>query len=138
MTTFHLVVVALDPYTYESSWIIETAGRVLDSFVGADCRVAWLVAAGPDEARAFLGPWADKLLTFTDPERTVVSALGLTELPAFVHLNQALQVEGAAEGWRPEAWRAVADNLARAMSWSRPAIPTPGDPAPYAGTPAVR
>ncbi|NCY17386.1 MAG: hypothetical protein EBX39_11590, partial [Actinobacteria bacterium] len=34
---------ALDPFTLESSWILETAGRILTAFHGADCRVAWLV-----------------------------------------------------------------------------------------------
>ena len=31
----------------------------------------------------------------------------------------------------------VAENLARRMSWSKPVIPAQGDPAPYAGSPAL-
>ena len=42
VTTFHLAVVVLDPYTHESSWIIDTAARVLASYSGADVRTAWL------------------------------------------------------------------------------------------------
>ena len=137
VTTFHLVLVVLDPYTHESAWLIETAGRVLTGFSEADCRVAWLVAGTEDQAREFLGPWADEVFTFADPEREVIASLGLAELPAIVHLDQALQVVGAAEGWHPAEWRDVIANLADAMDWSRPAIPEPGDPTPYAGTPAL-
>lgn len=137
MTTFHLVFVVLDPYTYESTWIVDTAGRVLESFSGAGCRPSWVVTADKDGARSFLGPWAQRLLTFADPDRELVQSLGLGSLPALVHLNQGLQVVGSAEGWNPEDWRKVTDNLATAMRWSRPIIPVTGDPVAYAGTPAL-
>jgi hypothetical protein len=137
LTTFHLAVVILDPYTYESAWLLETSGRVLESFRGADCRVAFVVTASPDEAREFLGPWADRVLTFTDPDRELVKGLGLNELPAFVHLRQDGQAAGVAEGWDPPEWREVASRLAKDMSWTRPLIPAPTDPKPYAGSPAA-
>jgi hypothetical protein len=137
VTTFHLVLVVLDPFTYESSWLLDTAGRILRPFVGADCRTAWLVTGTDDEARKFLGPWADEFLAFTDPDRALVRSLELETLPAFVHLDQALNVEGSAEGWDPAAWQDVATNLGQVMSWSHPLIPSAGDPAPYTGTPAI-
>jgi hypothetical protein len=137
VTMFHLALVVLDPFTHESSWLIETAGRVMRSFTGADCRVAWLVTANEDQTAEFMGPWADEMLTFADPDREMVKALGLESLPAFVHLDLDLNVIGAAEGWNPDEWRDVATGLATAMSWTRPAIPGPGDPTPYAGTPAL-
>ena len=136
VTTFHLVFVALDPYTHESGWILPTAGRVLSTFRGADCRGGWLVCGDDEEARQFLGTWADEFLTFTDPGREMIRALGLERLPAIVHLNHSLAVLGAAEGWDPKSWRTVTDGLSKAMSWSRPTLPTRDDPAPYAGTPA--
>ncbi|MCY3806720.1 MAG: hypothetical protein OXG91_09550 [bacterium] len=137
VTTFHLVVVALDPFTHESGWILPTAGRVMGNFSGADCRVGWLVCGTDDQAREFLGPWADRFLTFADPDRAMAQGLGLERLPAIVHLNHSLEVVGAAEGWNPRAWRTVANGLAEAMSWSKPRIPTRDDPSPYAGTPAT-
>ena len=137
VTTFHLVLVVVDPYTHESAWLIETAGRVLSGFKGADCRVGWLVTGTDDQAQEFLGPWADDLFTFADPEREVVKSLGLEQLPALVHLDHGLQLVGSAEGWDPPAWREVVTSLAQMMSWSRPAIPDVGDPTPYAGTPAL-
>ena len=76
---FHLVVVAIDPYTHESAWLLETAGRILTAFHGADCRVAWLVRAPAQDAVAFLGPWAERVLTFADPDGTAITALGITE-----------------------------------------------------------
>jgi hypothetical protein len=137
LTTFQLAVVVLDPFTYESAWLLPTAGRILRVYDQADCRVAFLLTCSPDEARQFLGPWADEILTFVDPDREAVKALSLERLPAFVRIRQDYTVGGAAEGWDPDAWREVADDLSRAMSWSRPVIPQPGDPAPYEGSPAL-
>ena len=137
LTTFQLAAVVLDPYTYESAWLLETAGRILEGYRGADCRIAFVVTAGPDQAREFLGPWADRILTFADKDRDLVKALGLNELPAFVHLRQDRTVVGVAEGWDPPEWKQVASVLAKDMSWSRPVFPLNGDPAAYAGSPAL-
>jgi hypothetical protein len=137
LTTFQLALVVLDPYTNESAWLLETSGRILTHFTGADCRVAFLVTAGADEARQFLGPWADRVLTFADPDRAAVRALGLDEVPAFVQVRGDRQVVASAQGWDPAEWRAVADSLAKAMSWSAPLIPLPADPSPYAGSAAA-
>jgi hypothetical protein len=137
LTTFQLAVVVLDPYTNESAWVLETAGRVLEHFRGASARIAFLLTCTAEEARQFLGPWADRVLTFADPDRTFVKALDLGELPAFVHIRQDRTILGVAQGWDPMEWRAVAQGLARANAWSAPVIPLPGDPSPYAGTSAV-
>lgn len=136
-TTFHLALVALDPFTYESAWLLDSAGRLLRHFAEADCRTSFLVTAGAEDTRSFLGPWAEEMLVYVDPDRTAIKGLGLELLPAFVHVNQGNQVEAHAEGWDPAAWRAVADNLADRTGWLAPAVPAPGDPAPYAGTPAL-
>lgn len=137
VTMFHLVVVALDPYTYESAWLLETAGRILEEFYGADCRVAWLVTAGDADARAFLGPLAERFLTFVDPDRSVVKALGIEEIPALVHIGNDLSIIGKADGWDPEQWRPITDNLAKMMSWSKSLYPKPGDPMAFAGSAAA-
>jgi hypothetical protein len=137
LTMFHLVVVAVDPFTNESAWLLPTARRILTTYDQADCRVGWLVTGTPDEARRFLGPWAQEMLTFSDPDRTAVKGLGLEWLPAIVHLAMDGTIAGAAEGWDPWAWKAVTDNLSRVTAWSRPLVPAVGDPAPYPGTPAL-
>lgn len=137
VTTFHLVMVVIDPYTDESSWLLGTAGRILSTFSEADCRVGWLVTADEADARTFLGPWGTQLLTLLDPDRRVVKSLELERLPALVHLRQDLAVVGTAEGWDPKAWQAVTDNLARLMSWTRPVLPDASDPSPFRGSPAL-
>ena len=71
-----------------------------------------------------------------DPERRFVDAVGLTTLPALVHVRQDPSIAGTAEGWTPDAWRELTDNLSKAMSWTRPVVPAPTDPRPYPGTPA--
>lgn len=136
-TTFHLALVVLDPFTYESSWILETGGRILRIFAEADCRTAFLVTGTVDETRQFLGPWAQEFLAFADPDRAAVAAMGLESLPAFVHLNQNHGLETKAEGWHPKEWKAVAERLATVMSWRPPVIPILSDPAPFDGTPAL-
>jgi hypothetical protein len=136
LTTFQLALVALDPFTNESSWLLETAGRLLANYAAADVRVAFLVTGTDAEAKQFLGPWVERVLVFADPDRTAVAGLGLAELPAFVHLNSSGAIEDSAEGWDPDEWRRVAANLSRILGWNRPVIPAPGDPSAFAGTPA--
>lgn len=136
-TNFHLAVVAIDPFTLESSWILDTATRILGRYAEADVRIAFLVTASIDEAKQFLGPLAERFLVFADAERTAVRALALETLPAFVHINQHHQVEAVAEGWEPEQWRAVATNLSDRMDWTVPIIPENRDPSPFVGSPAL-
>ncbi|MEY2398618.1 MAG: hypothetical protein QOJ00_1792 [Actinomycetota bacterium] len=131
LTTFHLAVVALDPFTNEGAWILPIANRVLTHFSQADVRVALLVAATPDECRRFLGPIANNLLTFADPNSEAIKALGIGRLPAFVHIAMDGTVEGKAEGWNPPQWQAIADNLARVMSWTSTVVERDGDPGPF-------
>jgi hypothetical protein len=137
LTLFHLALVVLDPYTYESSWLLGTAARILRNFSGADCRAAFLLTCDEAGARQFLGPLTDELMCFVDPDREFVKALGLSELPAFVHLAQDRSIVGAAEGWDPDTWRPILENLADVMSWIRPVVPKAGDPVPFEGTPAL-
>ncbi len=135
LTSYPLLMVAIDPYTHESAWILETAGQFLRHYKPADIRVAWLVAADDEGCRSFLGPWADEFLTFADPERSAILGFGLERLPSLLHIRNDGAVQ-AANGWDPSAWRAVAETLAVNLSWSRPMLPKPGDPVPYPGTPA--
>jgi hypothetical protein len=137
VTMFHLAAVVLDPYTYESAWLLETAGRILEEFAEADCRTAWIVTADEKDAEAFLGPWAKRFLTLCDPDRELVQALEVSEIPALVHIGNDLSIIGKAEGWDPEQWRPITDNLAKMMSWSRPVFPKTGDPLAFAGSPAA-
>ncbi len=136
LTTFHLVLAMLDPYTAESAVLLPTVGRILRVYAGADCRVGLLVTCSETEAPQFLGPYAEEFLTFADPERTVAAGLGVDTLPALVHIRQDLSIAAAAEGWDPAAWRRLTHELSRVMGWSRPTIPGPHDPAPFPGTPS--
>lgn len=137
LTTFHLASVVLDPYTNESSWILPTAARILDGFREADVRTNFVVTADESGARAFMGPLAERFLVFADPDRAVVKAVGLETLPAFVFLRVDGTVPAATEGWDAAAWREVAEEIAQTTSWTYPAIPAPGDPGPFRGTPAL-
>jgi hypothetical protein len=129
------VPVVLDPYTHESAWILDTSKRILKTFSGADCRPCWILRCTPDDARRFLGPYADEVLAFADPDGAVAAALGVEHTPSFLLLRQDGEVTARAEGWDPDSWREVAEAVVRLTRWSRPVIPAPGDPAPYSGAP---
>ena len=137
LTMFHLVMVVLDPFTHESAWILKTVARILRSYEEADCRVALMVTATPAEAKMFLGPYAEDFLTFADPDRTAVKALGLERLPAIVHIGIDGSVMGADEGWHPETWKRVTEPLAVTMRWSSPVLGMAGDPGPFEGSAAA-
>jgi len=137
LVTFQMAAVVLDPYTHESAWILDTATRILRHFREADCRVVFIVAGTTDEARQFLGPLTEQVLTLCDADRALVKAAELEQLPAFVHLTPAGVLAAKAEGWDPAAWREVAVALAKRMSWTYPSIPAAGDPVAYPGSPAV-
>jgi len=133
---FHLVVVVLDPYTDESAWILPTAGRILTNFNGAGTRVAWVLTANEDDTAQFLGPWADKLLAFSDPDLEIVEALGLETLPALIHIKQDRNIAGSTEGWQPSEWREITNGLTKMLRWTAPLVPAMSDPPPFAGSPA--
>lgn len=137
LTMFQLLTVVIDPYTKESAWLLETSGRVLENFRGADCRVAWTVTADEQDAKRFLGPWADRFLTFTDPDRELVRGLELERLPALAYIRQDLAIIGSAQGWKPQEWEHVGALVAKVNSWSFPQLPGPGDPGPFEGSPAT-
>ena len=137
LTTFHLASVVLDPYTNESSWILETAVRIMRQFAGAAVRVNFIVTCDEEGARAFLGPYADEFLVYCDPDRAAVKELGLTELPAFVLVQSNGTIPVAAQGWNSVDWKDVASAIAKLTAWSRPTIPAPGDPGAFRGTPAL-
>ena len=137
LTTFHLAFVAVDPYSDESRRLLPTAARILDVFQQADTRVAWVCTSDVAGATRFLGRHAEGTLVFVDPDRSVVKGFGLERLPAFIHVAMDATIAGAAEGWDPPAWQAVADELARMTRWTAPVIPVTGDPAPFAGAPAA-
>ena len=134
LTTFPLVPIVLDPYTHESAWILDTARRVLTSYKGADCRPCWIVAASADDAKQFLGPYADEFLTFADPDKAAIKGWGIESAPAFALVWQDGNIMAKAEGWDPETWREVAEAIDDQTKWIRPQLPAPGDPAPFAGT----
>ena len=137
LTTFHLASVVLDPYTNESSWILRSATRILEQFRSSHARINFIVTAGAEDARAFLGPLTEEYLVFCDPDRSAVKAMGLTELPAFVFTRVDGAVAAKTEGWQPKEWEAVADAIADVTSWTSLDIPGAGDPGPFSGSPAL-
>ena len=114
---------------------VPIAKRIFQVFGDADCRTALCVAGTEFMARGVLGDAEHEYLSFVDPGGELVASLGLTHLPAFVHLRQDTTVAGAAEGWDPREWQAVAKELAKAMAWSVPTVAGPGDPPPTPGWP---
>jgi hypothetical protein len=135
LTTFHLAFVAFDPYEAPSSWLLPTAVRILKTFEQADVRVALLVMAGVSDAQLWLGPHAQDFRVFVDPDRVVVRDFGLLQVPAIVHVAMDGTVMGSAEGWHPDEWDKVTEQLGRVTAWTPPVVPFPSDPHPFDGSP---
>ena len=137
LTTFPMLVGAIAPYTHECSWLLDTIRRVFAHSRDAGVGVALLATAPPEGTKAVLGPYAEEFLTFSDPDSTAVKALGLGMLPALAFVKQDGTIAATAEGWDPAGWRDVSDAIEELTDWTPIAIPGPGDPAPYAGTPVA-
>jgi hypothetical protein len=133
-TMFHLCLVILPPRP-EAAVFVPIARRIFQVFGDADCRTAFCVVGNEFIARGVLGEAEDRYLTFTDPDAAFVESLGLTRLPAFVHLRQNTTVVAAAEGWNAAEWQAVAREVGKAMAWSVPEVAAPGDPPSTEGWP---
>ena len=134
LTSYPFLLVAIDPYTHESAWILETAGRLLDHYTPADVYVGWLATTDSEGCRQFLGPWSNSYLTFPDPDRELVKSLGVERLPALIFIRNDGAME-VVDGWDPNSWRRIAEGVSGLLSWSRPIVPRPGDPTPFTGTP---
>jgi len=130
-----MLLAVIDPYTHQSSFLLDTIQRIFHHYQGAGVRVAWL-ATGPTEGvTTFLGPYGQEYLTFADPTSSAAKALKLSTLPALVLVKQDGTIAGTAQGWRPRQWQAVATKVDDLTGWSPLNIPGPKDPGPYAGTP---
>ena len=133
-TMFHLCLVILPPRP-EAAMFVPIAKRIFQVFGDADCRTAFCVAGNEFIARGVLGDAEEGYLSFVDPDGELVSSLGLTHLPAFVHLRQNTTLVAAAEGWDPPRWQAVAKEIGKSMAWSVPTVAGAGDPPPTPGWP---
>jgi len=133
-TMFHLCLVILPPRS-EASAYIPIAERIFKVLGDADCRTALCVVGNEFIASNVLGEAESRYLSFIDPDAELVTSLGLTHLPAFVHLRQNTTLVAAAEGWDPAAWQAVAKEVGKSMAWSVPTVAGPGDPPPTPGWP---
>ena len=136
LTTFHLASVILDPYTNESSWILRTATRILEPFRGSDARINLIVTSRTERCQGLPRPARRQFLVFCDPDRAVVKAIGLSELPAFAFIRVDGVVAACAQGWNPHEWGAVADAIAETTWWSSITVPgaeRPGRVPRFAG-----
>lgn len=131
-TTFHLALTVL-PGRPEGSSFLRVGKRIADVLGGSDCRPAFLVVGNERAAQRVLGGAADEYLCFIDPEATFAKGIGLTRVPAFVHIRLDTSVASMAEGWNPDEWDDAVERLAKEMAWSKPLIPAPGDPRPTPG-----
>lgn len=133
-TMFHLCLVLLPPRP-EANVFVPIAERIFKVFGDADCHTAFCVVGNEFIARGVLGEAEDRYLSFVDPDGELATSLGLTHLPAFVHLRQDTTLVAAAEGWDPHEWQRVAKEVGKAMAWTVPMVGAAGDPPPTPGWP---
>jgi hypothetical protein len=120
-TMFQLCFVVL-PARAEAAAFIPVAEKIFATFGDSDATCAYLVTGPAEVARRLLGQAERDEITFIDPDHALVTSLGLTRLPAFVHLRQDTSVVAAAEGWDPTEWHQVAREVAKILGWSTPGL----------------
>ncbi len=133
LTSYPLLLVAIDPYTAQSSWILDTAVRIFRHFQPADIRVGWICTGDVEATKAFLGPLAEEFLTISDPKAELCKELGIGVLPSLVHIR----VDGFtqhADSWDPQVWTKVTDWVATIAAWSKINLGVGPDPVAYEGT----
>lgn len=128
-TMFHLCLVVLPDRPEAEQWI-PIARRIFDVLGDSDARTAYVIPSTPAIAARILGDEADRAMVFVDPDRTLITSLGLTHLPAIVHIRQDTSIGATAEGWDPVAWQKVARSVAKDMAWSVPDVAPPGSQVP--------
>ncbi|MBM3674464.1 MAG: hypothetical protein FJW88_05830 [Actinobacteria bacterium] len=135
-TTFHLCLVILPDRPEAAAWI-PVAQTIFDVLGDSDARCGYVVTGSRLIAERILDGEEARALTFVDPDAALPKTLGLTRLPALVHLRQDTSVGEVAEGWDPFEWQRVAKSVAEAMAWSTPDLTPPGGlgPRPTEGWP---
>jgi hypothetical protein len=128
-TMFHLCLVILPDRPEAARWI-PVAQRIFDVLGDSDARTAYVVPSTAAIAERILEDAPDNAMVFIDPDRTLVASLGLTHLPAFVHIRQDTSVGASAEGWNAAEWQKVAKEISAAMAWSVPDVAPPGSTIP--------
>ncbi|MCU1457136.1 MAG: hypothetical protein JWL73_1228 [Actinomycetia bacterium] len=133
-TMFHLCLVILPDRPEGRAWV-PVAERIFRTLGDADCHTAFCVPSTTAITERVIGDLEKPVLTFIDPDQDFVKSLGLTHLPAFVHIRQNATVADAAEGWDVREWKRVAASIAKAMKWTTPEIVGPDLPPPTPGWP---
>lgn len=136
-TLFDLCLVILDGLRPASvralTPVIDRIDRTLS---GSDCTVGVLaVGVTAADAVELLGPLAQRVAIFADPDGTAAADLGVTGAPGLLWISTEPAVQASVAGWNPTLWRPVLVDLARKLAWTRPLMPAPGDPGPLAPAP---
>jgi len=128
-TMFHLCLVILPDRPEAARWV-PVARRIFGVLGDSDARTAYVVPSTAAIAERILDEEYTRAMVFLDPDRTLITSLGLTHLPAFVHIRQDTSVGAAAEGWNATEWQQVAKEISAAMQWSVPDVAPPGSTIP--------
>jgi len=128
-TVFSLALIVL-PDRPEGSSFVPVVERIFATFGESDVRTIVCVPSTTAITKRILGSLVDEYLVWCDPDRALVTALGLERLPAFVHLRQDTTLVAAAQGWSPTEWQRIADQIAKQEHWTSPIVSGPGDPSP--------
>ena len=136
-TLFDLCLVVVDGLRPASARALTPViDRIDRAISGSDCTVG-VLAVGVTAADAvdLLGPLAERVAVFADPDGTAAADLGLTGAPGLLWISTEPAVRAAVAGWEPTLWRPVLVDLAHKLAWTRPLMPAPGDPGPIPATP---
>ena len=138
LTTFHLASVVLDPYTNESSWILQERGA--DPRRLPRLRRRGSTSSSPPTRTthaAFSGPCATSSSCSAIPTARSSRRRASTELPAFVFVRVDGELVAKAEGWNPPRG-ATSPRSSPRRPLECAADPDGGRPGPVPGSPRRR
>ena len=122
LTTMFTQVWVVLPARGEAKDYEKVAKSIFKTFGDSDARCAILIPGDPRSAELVKETLDLNVQYFTDPDFKVCDALGVTSLPALVHIRQDTSVANIANGFDVEQLNATCKNIAKALRWTTPSF----------------
>jgi hypothetical protein len=118
-TMFTQVWVVLPPRA-EAKEFEKIINSIFKTYGDSDARCAILIPGDIRSARLVEGSIDINAQYFTDEDFKICDALGITSLPALIHIRQDTSVANIANGFDINAWNNTCKEISKALRWTTP------------------
>ena len=122
LTTMFTQVWIVLPPRGEAKDFEAVVNKVFKTFGDSDARCAVLVPGDERSAKLVQDSIDVNAQFFLDTDFKVCDALGVTALPALVHIRQDTSVANIANGFDADEWNATCKKIATALRWTSPSF----------------